>query len=83
MTAITKVVLIAAITAVGIASPAFAQAASPNQPIAARHGGHAKMVGRRSGARIFDMVAPTSPYDPALSGGGSLGYNQNLHDDAW
>jgi hypothetical protein len=39
----------------------------------------------RSGRNLYDM-APAGAgnrYDPANTGGGSLGYNQNLHDDAW
>jgi hypothetical protein len=35
----------------------------------------------QSGLGIYDMVP--SPYDPAATGGGSLGYNQNLHDNSW
>ena len=36
-----------------------------------------------SGLRAFAMVPGGSTYDPAVSGGGSTGYNQNLHDDRW
>ncbi len=39
----------------------------------------------RSGRNLYDMAPSGSAnrYDPANTGGGSLGYNQNLHDDAW
>jgi hypothetical protein len=36
---------------------------------------------RQSGRGIYDMV-PT-PNDPMATGGGSLGYNQSLHDNKW
>ena len=41
----------------------------------------------QSGAGIYD-VAPNygglvGPYSPRVTGGGSVGYNQNLHDDDW
>lgn len=41
----------------------------------------------RSGVGIYD-VAPNygeflSPYSPTVTGGGSAGYNQSLHDDKW
>jgi hypothetical protein len=39
----------------------------------------------RSGRAIYNMVpyGAGDRYDPAATGGGSAGYNQNLHDDAW
>jgi hypothetical protein len=52
---------------------------------AARQTGRATVAARQAGLRAFAMIpgAPggrigTSTYDPALTGGGSLGYNQNL-----
>jgi hypothetical protein len=36
---------------------------------------------RQNGRGIYDMVP--SPNDPMATGGGSLGYNQSLHDDKW
>ena len=40
----------------------------------------------QSSRRIYNMVATpyaASPYDPAAVGGGSIGYNQSLHDNNW
>lgn len=41
----------------------------------------------RNGLGIYDEVpnysALPNPYNPAVTGGGSAGYNQNLHDDKW
>jgi hypothetical protein len=83
MTSISKLALVAVITAVGIASPALAQDFSPYGPIAAPHNNHAKTAARQSGLNAFAMAPSGSQYDPALNGGGSTGYNQNLRQDAW
>jgi hypothetical protein len=44
--------------------------------------GRAAMAARDTGLHAFAMIpggrVGTSSYDPALTGGGSLGYNQNL-----
>jgi len=61
------------ITAVGIAAPAFAQ--SYHSP-----GAH------QSGRNAFAMVpggAGGSAFSPAATGGGSIGYNENLRRDQW
>jgi hypothetical protein len=51
---------------------------------AARHTGRNTMAAREAGLHAFAMI-PAAPgrtgagtYDPALTGGGSPGYNQNL-----
>ena len=36
---------------------------------------------RQNGREIYDMVL--TPNDPMATGGGSLGYNQSLHDNKW
>ncbi len=39
---------------------------------------------RQTGRGLYDVVpSPASPYDPAVTGGGSAGYNQSLHDNKW
>jgi hypothetical protein len=53
------------------------------QHMAARPTGRATVASREGGLHAFAMIpgAPggrTGTYDPALTGGGSLGYNQNL-----
>jgi hypothetical protein len=99
MTRISRLALIAAVTAV-IATPAFAQSFDPEAgtgnvlpfsftpdapqsgKAAIRQASHGKMANRQSGLHAFAMVPGTSsvsnPNDPALTGGGSLGYNQML-----
>jgi opacity protein-like surface antigen len=60
----------------------YAPTASQNGQIAVRQGGRDKMAARLNGLHAFAMVpggrADREPNDPALTGGGSLGYNQNL-----
>jgi hypothetical protein len=50
--------------------------------IAVRHGGRDRTAARVSGLHAFAMVpggrSDRDPNDPARTGGGSLGYNQNL-----
>ena len=100
MTTISKITLIAAIAAAGIASPAWAQSFDPEAgsgnvvpfsyaPIAAqsttaavRQKNQGKVVVRANGLHAFAMVprgaAESNADDPALTGGGSAGYNQML-----
>jgi hypothetical protein len=73
----TRLVLSAFNIVVMLTSPAAAQ--KPH-----REPSHHRMMSDppgQSGIGIYDMVP--SPYDPAATGGGSLGYNQNLHDNNW
>ena len=100
MTISSRLALIAAVAAIGIASPAFAEFFNPqegtrdelqfsyksNAPhsdkIVVRENSHGKITVRQSGLHAFAMVpgpqAGPNPNDPALTGGGSLGYNQML-----
>jgi hypothetical protein len=100
MTIISKLALIAAIAAAGIASPALAQSFDPetgsgnvlsfsnaptpaqNDQVAVRQTSHAKVAGRQNGLHSFARVpggsAGGDSNDPALTGGGSAGYNQML-----
>ena len=100
MTITSRLAVIAAVAAMGIASPAFAQSFDPdvgtgnigpsgyvasvphNDKIAVRQNSHGKIAARRSGMHSFAMVpgpqTGPNPNDPALTGGGSLGYNQML-----
>lgn len=66
-------ILVAAITAVAIASPAFA------------HSGlrHDLTSSRQSGSHAYAMVLADATYSPTLAGGGSAGYNENLRQDRW
>lgn len=60
-----------------LTGPAFAQKPHPLPS----HHGMISDPARQSGGGIYDMIP--SPYDPAATGGGSAGYNQNLHDNNW
>jgi hypothetical protein len=100
MTIISRLALIAAVAAVGTASPAFAEFFNPqegtgnevpfsyqstaphNDKMAVRHNSHGNSAIRRSGMDAFGMVSGpqtgSDPNDPALTGGGSLGYNRMI-----
>ena len=54
--------------------------ATPHAVAGLRNDG--KMARRRSGLHAFAMVPgpQLSPNDPALTGGGSIGYNQNMYN---
>jgi hypothetical protein len=64
----SKLALIAAVAAIGIASPVLAQS-------------------RDSGRDLFDVapsnVAASTVYDPAATGGGSIGYNESQTTNQW
>jgi hypothetical protein len=73
----TRLALSAFNIVVMLTSPASAQ--KPH-----RQPSHHRMMSDpagQSGLGLYDMVP--SPYDPAVTGAGSLGYNQNLHDNNW
>ena len=83
MANVAKVMLGVAIAAVSIASPALAQYASQGGPsISAYHSKHLRISSHRSGSRAFASV-PRSIDDPAVTGGGSVGYNENLRLNQW
>jgi hypothetical protein len=109
MSKFSKLVLVAAMAAAGLASPAFAQsfdpevgtgnvlsfsyvpaAASsvvPQKQVAVRHVRHSTIAARQSGLNSFALVSGAqggSLYDPAATGGGSVGYNnQNLREQGF
>lgn len=74
-----KMAAAAALMAVGIASPALAHTHHAARPVFHRS------ADPQSGLRAFDMVPGGSwnSYSPAQTGGGSLGYNENLRTDQW
>ena len=83
MSPIFKIILGTAITAVSIASPAFAQYTSQKGHLATiRHSGHVRTAGHRSGLSSFASL-PRSVDDPAITGGGSFGYNESLRLNHW
>jgi len=80
MANVSKLILGTAIAAVSIASPALA--AHKSKPISAHQNGYVTQSSQGSGARAFASV-PRSVDDPAVTGGGSIGYNQNLRLNQW
>jgi hypothetical protein len=100
MTIISRLVLVAAIAAAGIASPALAQSFDPeagsgnvvpfsyapnpaqNNTAAVRRSNYGRIAARQNGLHAFAMVPRGSvggnSDDPALTGGGSAGYNEML-----
>jgi hypothetical protein len=102
MTIISRLAMIAAVAAVGTASPAFAEFFNPqegtgnevpfsyqstaphNDKMVVRHNRHRNRAFRRSGLHAFARVpgpqAGPNPNDPALTGGGSIGYNEMLYN---
>jgi hypothetical protein len=82
MSTIFKIILGTAIAAVSIASPAFAQYTSQKGHLATvRHSGHVRTASHRSGLSSFASL-PRSD-DPAITGGGSIGYNESLRLNHW
>jgi hypothetical protein len=80
MSSISRLALIAVAIA-GIAAPAFAQSYHP----VARHG-HINAATAQSGRNAFAMVPAGevgTVLSPAATGGGSVGYNENLRRDQW
>jgi hypothetical protein len=80
MANVSKVILGTAIAAVSIASPALA--AHKGKPISAHQNGYVTQSSQGSGVRAFASV-PRSVDDPGVTGGGSIGYNQNLRLNQW
>jgi opacity protein-like surface antigen len=92
------VVAVVAATALATALSSSAFAQSYNPQVGMTNGQHriphrvhvrGRMPARRSGLHAFATTAPNAlspalnPYSPALNGGGSAGYNENLRTDTW
>jgi hypothetical protein len=101
MTNISKLAFVAAVVAVGIASPALAKSFNPQfgfsavssvgfastdlHKVGVGQGRQSKAANRQRGLHAF-VAEPRvrlnlDPNDPVLTGGGSLGYNQNIKND--
>ena len=75
MTNFSRLALIVAVAAMGLASPAFAQ----TQRVAVHHTRHHTTAGRQSGSNAFATVPSFqggSIFSPSFTGGGSIGYNE-------
>lgn len=73
-----------AIAAASIAAPAFAQSSQHRVGLHKVH--RQTVVARDSGLNTFAMVpagAGGSVFSPAATGGGSIGYNENLRRNQW
>jgi hypothetical protein len=80
MITVSKLILGAAIAAMSIATPALA--AHKGKPTSAHHNGYVGRSSQGSGVRAFASV-PRAVDDPAVTGGGSIGYNANLRLNQW
>jgi hypothetical protein len=108
MSLMSKAAVIAAVAAVAVAGPTYAQSVnrgagwSDTAPftigtsraptgvrltqVAMRNVRHRAIARRESGVHAFAMVpafGSDSVFSPALNGGGSIGYNENLRKDTW
>jgi len=65
-----------------VLSFSYAPIPAQNERVAGRQISHAKVAGRQNGLHAFAMVprsaAGSDSNDPALTGGGSAGYNEML-----
>ena len=87
----SRLAVAAAVAATALSSSAFAQSYDPQVGTTAGH--HGRMAHRthvragaatpQSGLNAFGFTTTSNPYSPALTGGGSAGYNENLRTDAW
>ncbi len=80
-----KKIALAAVLAMGVAAPAFAQHAKVGHVSYARSA-YGTMVRHdvrsQNGRDAYDMaVSPANSNNPALTGGGTAGYNWNLTHD--
>lgn len=85
MTIVSRIVVAIAVAAAAVSSSAFAQASDQNLGMGIHHARHHKMAARQ-GSRAFALVPSVqggAAFDPALTGGGSAGYNENLRRDSW
>jgi hypothetical protein len=84
MSIVSRIAVTVAVAA-AVSSSAFAQSSMQNHGTGIHHGLHHKMP-HRQGLSAFDLVPSfqdPAAFDPALSGGGSVGYNENLRKDQW
>jgi hypothetical protein len=80
MANVSRLIIGAAIAAVSVATPALA--AHKGKPVSAHQNGYVIRSSQGSGVRAFASV-PRAVDDPAVTGGGSLGYNANLRLNHW
>ena len=94
MSLISRTAVLAALAAIAVAGPTYAQpigtsdASSSVRPtqVAMHQVRHRSISTRQNGFNAFAMVPAIgsgSALSPALTGGGSVGYNENLRNDRW
>jgi opacity protein-like surface antigen len=92
----SRLAVVVAVAATALSSAAFAQSFDPQfgmtsgqQRITHRMHVRGRAPTRQNGLHAFATTAPNAlspalnPYSPALTGGGSAGYNENLRTDTW
>jgi hypothetical protein len=80
MTNRSKIALVALAAAVGFGSFALAESThKQKQKAAASHGNHVRALDAYGSLRAPTYAVP-NPNSPALTGGGSVGYNTNLYN---
>ena len=84
MTRVSALALIAAVAAAGIITPAFAQSSANPPSVTPAVSHQAKVRARHNGRQLYNMIPQNSSVrnsdDPALTGGGSIGYNQMIYN---
>jgi hypothetical protein len=83
MTRISSCVVVTALFIFGIGSPGFAQSSYQSYWARVHHARHHNAANRQNGLNSFGLV-PSIGDDgsaPALTGGGSAGYNANVLKD--
>ena len=75
--------IIAIVTVLAIAPPALAQSSAPQYPRATHRVPRQIVGGYNNGVDAFDVVPGGGAFSPALTGGGSVGYNESLRHDQW
>jgi len=80
MANVSRLIIGAAIAAVSVTTPALA--AHKGKPVSAHQNGYVIRSSQGNGVRAF-ASAPRSVDDPAVTGGGSIGYNENLRLNQW
>jgi opacity protein-like surface antigen len=87
----SRIAVVVAVATTALSSAAFAQSYDPQAGTTGGH--HGRMAHRahvrtraatpQSGLNAFGFATTSNPFSPALTGGGSAGYNENLRKDAW
>jgi hypothetical protein len=75
--------IIAIVAVLAIAPPELAQSSAQQYPGAMHRYPRQTVGGYNNGVDAFDVVPGGGAFSPALTGGGSVGYNESLRHDQW